>query len=142
MTSATSFQWKALVVQSVFSNAPKLWPLTKRGEKTTWMQTNSEKLYHEINLAIDSVETAVLLLAKPGTTTAAALQDSMSSIFALAMVGQPYDLTKVRGQDPGSWDLNFTEEALAATEQKGFGVGHSPTGVGMNVAHTSVHTKR
>ena len=144
VSSSSSFQWKTPVVQGMFSVAPKSWPLTKGGEKTTWMQTNSQKFDDEIHLAIDSVEKAMLLpancpalwddkvlrsdlvtfvpqaqsppsttvigdnvqpvqqvlerssrLAKPDTKTAAALQDSMSSIFALSMVGQPYDLTKM-----------------------------------------------
>ena len=173
----------------MFSDAPKLWPLTKGSEKTTWMHTNSEKFYHEIHLAIDSVEKAMILpancprlwddkvlradlatfvpqalsppsttairdnvqpvqqvlersnrLAKPDTKTAAALQDSMSSIFALSMVGQPYDLTKMCEQDPGTGDLKFTEEFVAATKHKGFGVAQSPAGVGMSIAYTSVHT--
>ena len=64
----------------------------------------------------------------------------MSSIFALSMVGQPYDLTKMCEQDPETWDLKFTEESVAAAEQKGFGVAQSSADVGMNIAYTSVHT--
>ena len=56
-------------------------------------------------------------LAKPDTKTAAALQDSTSSTFALSMVGQPYDLTNMCEQDPETWDLKFTEESVAAAKQ-------------------------
>ena len=66
----------------------------------------------------------------------------MSSIFSLSMVGQPYDLslTKICEQDSETWDSKFTEESVAAAKQKGFGVGQSSAGVGMNLAYTSVHT--
>ena len=37
--------------------------------------------------------------------------------------------------------MKFTEESVAATKQKGFGVSQSPRSVGMNIAYTSVHTK-
>ena len=63
----TNFQWKAPVVQDLFSVAPKLWPLTKGIERTTWLQTNSERFYHDIHLAINSIEKAMLLPANcPG----------------------------------------------------------------------------
>ena len=67
------------------------------------------------------------------------MQDSMSSIFALSMFGQPCDLTKVCEQDPKTWDLKTNAESVAA-KRKGFGVAQSPTSIGMNIAYTSVHT--
>ena len=79
-------------------------------------------------------------LAKPDTKTAAALQDSMCTIFALSMVGQLYDLTKMCEEDSETWDLEFTDKSVAATKQKGFGIGQSSAGVGKNIAYTSVHT--
>ena len=64
----------------------------------------------------------------------------MNSIFALSMVVQPYGLTKVCEQDPETWVLKFTDESVAATKQKGFGVAQSSVCIGMNISYTSVHT--
>ena len=77
-------------------------------------------------------------LKKPDTKRAAALQEEMNQFCALSMVGQVYNLTKMREQDPGTWDLEFTDKSVA-TEKKGFGVAQSSAGVGMNIAYTSVH---
>ena len=81
-------------------------------------------------------------LKKPDTKTAAVLQREMHRIFALAMVGQAHDLTKMCEQDPETWSLEFTDKSVAAAEKKGFGVNQSSADVGQNIAYTSVHTDR
>ena len=84
---------------------------------------------------------------KVNSKALAILEDYMPEIFACAMVGQPFDLTKMTDEieETGQWvggsdGMEFTEESVESAEAKGLGIGTTADLIAKNICYTSIST--